>query len=223
MNGFGKIPLGTAILALLSATVLFGATLTEAVRVGEYEPLSEAPAASGMEEEGDVSGPSRPYPRTTEAELLEAVNQDLFQPDRTPPLERYRFPSDGVVTPADPQQTRGRRGRELRVVGSATMGEKAVALVQVDDSVPLVLFLGESVEGYTLASVAPESATLVSPDETLILPVVEPVLGRQAGQGQVQAQINPTDLEQFRARMQEVLRAQRMNERGGRGRGGGTP
>jgi predicted membrane GTPase involved in stress response len=95
------------------------------------------------------------------------------------------------------------------------MGDLALALIQVDDSVPLAVLLGESVGGYTLAAVDQESATLTSLSETLTLPVVEPVLaGRSLGEP-VQIQIDPRNLDQFRGRMQEVLRRQMPNRGGG--------
>jgi len=219
MLGFEKVSVMAAGLVLATAMVGFGATLTDAVRVDEPEGGLETPFTTGSVEEesgpGAASGPLSPYPRISQTELLDAVNQDVFQPGRVPSPEAYRLPGERMAGPVIQQDPRRRRGPELRVVGSAVMGDLALALIQVDDSVPLAVLLGESVGGYTLAAVDQESATLTSLSETLTLPVVEPVLaGRSLGEP-VQIQIDPRNLDQFRGRMQEVLRRQMPNRGGG--------
>lgn len=213
MNGSNTIVLGVAVLALGGASIVFGATMTGAIRMTEVAPASGGLTSSSSRSDGGEPGATGPYPRVTDIELLEAVNNDLFQPDRLPALERYQFLSTSVPTPQQGEEPRGRRGPELRVVGSAVMGEAAVALVQVEDSVPVAVLLGERIEGYVLAQVGAESATLVGLDETLTLPVVEPLPVGRASAGPAQLQINSRDLEGFQSRMQEVLRAQMMNER----------
>ncbi len=213
MNGFSRIPIALAVLSLGGASVVFGATLMEAIRVQEVVPAPGGPPALGSSEGVDGGLAPGPYPGVAETELLEAVNQDLFRPLRRPGLERYRFPSEAVAPIETRQEASGRRGPELRVVGSAIMGEAAVALVQVEDSIPVSVALGERIQGYTLARVTPESATLVGSDETLILPVMESIRVGQASTGPVQLQISSRDMERFQNRMQEVLRAQMMNER----------
>lgn len=219
MIGVEKVSAGAAGLVLATSVVILGATVTNAVRVAEPGagperlPAAVAPGSDSAADRG--SEHLGPYPRVTQDELLDAVNQDLFQPGRLPPPERYQLPGERVAGPVDQADPRRRRGPVLRVVGSAVMGEMALALIQVDDSVPLAVLLGESVEGYTLASVDQESATLTSLTETLTLPVVEPLMtGRSPGEA-VQIQVDPRNIEQFRGRMQEVLRRQMTNRGGG--------
>jgi hypothetical protein len=258
MSGIGRISLAAAGLFLVLAAILFGFAALDALRVGEDGPASagaEALAAvpGGTGAEADPGAPSGSdsgadpgagpgadpgaasprrglYPRVTETEILEAVNQDLFQPDRTPPLERYRFPADRVVQTAIAEEGPGRRrGFDLRIVGAATMGDMALALVQVDDSIPFAVLLGESVEGYTLVAVDEESATLMGEDETLTLPVQPPLTTAGARVPGGPVQVGPRVPEGMEERVQEFLRAQMMNRgrdatgRGGRRGGGGQP
>jgi len=104
------------------------------------------------------------------------------------------------------------------------MGDLAVALVQVDDSIPVALRLGESIEGYTLVAVDQEGATLQGEAETLTLPVVQPLASPGIRSGDAPMQVGPRNLEAMQGRVQELLRSQMMNQRGqggNRGRGGG--
>jgi hypothetical protein len=224
-------------------TVRAGASTAGLEGSGEAFPQTVPGSGTVGPQGGELRGPLTPggpgrqrrgvYPRVTETEILEAVNRDLFQPDRLPPLERYQLPSERVARSVAQQDPRRRRGPELRVVGSAVMGDLALALVQVDDSIPLAVLLGESVEGYILAAVDQEGAVLVGETETLTLPVVAPLptSGRRAGD--VQIQIDQRNLEAMQERVQQLLRGQMMNRgfppgvanppgRGGRG-GGGQP
>lgn len=200
------------------------APLAEAEGVADTSPTATAGWETPEAQEGGAApslapGDSRDrrgglYPRVTETELLEAVNQDLFQPDRAPPLERYELPGERVARAVVQQDPRRRRGPEFRVVGSAIMGDLALALVQVDDSIPLALLLGESVEGYTLAAVDQEGAILVGESGTLTLPVVAPLpTGRSQATG-VQIQIDQRNLEAMQERVQQMLRNQLLGERG---------
>jgi len=247
----GRFSVLAAGLFLALAAALFGSAALDAFRIGEAAPartgvpdLAAAVAGTtgdqagsgayaGSEsgaETGQASSVRRLYPRVTESELLEAVNEDLFQPDRTPPLERYQFPADRVVQAAMVEEGPVRRqGPDLRVVGAATMGDMALALVQVDDSIPFAVLLGESVEGYVLVAVDEESATLLGEDETLTLPVEPPLPTAGAQVPGAPVQVGPRVPEGMEERVQEFLRAQMMNRgrdltgRGGRRGGGGQP
>lgn len=217
MTGFGWVSAGGAGLALAAAMAVFGITLTDAMRVEESPTGPVVPTAPVSVAEAPEARTVRdPYPRVTEAELLDAVNQDLFQPNRLPPPLGYQLPGERMSAAVAQQNARRRRGPELRVVGAAVMGDRALALIQVDDSVPFAVLLGESVEGYTLAAVDEEGATLTSPTENLTLPVVEPLGVGQPAVDPAQVQIDARNIDQFRSRMQEVLRRQ-MSGRGGGG------
>lgn len=252
MRGFGSIPLVVSGLFLALATAVLGAATLNAIRVGEGETVLQGPGDRSPEAgkvdalvvgdppEGSLAstghagesllGTGTRYPGVSEDELLVAVNHDVFQPDRLPPSDRYELPGQRVDPLEEPDEDRRRqRGPELRVVGSAMAGDVGLALIQVDDSVPFAVLLGEEVEGYTLVAVEGESATLMGPSETLTLPVVAPLATNDPRSGRSsQVQMDPQSFEAVQRQLQEVLRARMMNARrqidtrGGRG-GGGSP
>lgn len=164
--------------------------------------------------------PPPPARQVTQDEILEAVNQDLFLPTRTAPPQPYLLPSERRPAAArrEPQRP---RAPQIRVVGTALAGDFGLALVQVGDTLPTAVLLGESVEGYRLASVEPDRAVFQREEETLALPVVAAQLrttapNRQGASGRPQA---PTarEMEELRGQVQEMLR----NLMPGGGRGGG--
>ena len=120
------------------------------------------------------------YPQVTNDEILGAVNQDLFQPDRTPSVDRYLFPSERTAATTNSRNNRRSREPSLRIVGTAIAGDLALALVQPEDSIPFAVLLGETVDGYTLVAITEESVTLVSEDQEFTFPVVEPQRGRSS-------------------------------------------
>lgn len=250
MRRAGGVVMAVTALVFAASALTFGATVLDAVRV---EGPSVAATPAGAPEETDVAGPSQGtgqtrgersstgevagrapepageslagiiYPRVTEDEILDAINHDPFQPDRTPPPERYVPPGARAEPETAARDDRRQRGPELRVVGAVVMGDQlALAMVQVDDSVPLALLLGESVEGYTLAAVDGESATLVGADETLTLPVVEAIhsASSTAQSARGRTQNNARDMEALQTRVQEMIR-NLQQQRGMMGRGGG--
>jgi hypothetical protein len=157
------------------------------------------------------------YPEVSNDELLAAVNQDLFQPDRTPPSERYLFPSERAAPVRNSRNDRRRREPSLRIVGTAIAGDRALAIVQPEDSIPFAVLLGEAVDGYTLAAITEEFVTLVGNDEEFIYPVVEPDRGRSSNRDRTQAASE--DLaRQLSERAQQILQGL---QRGQMMRGGG--
>ena len=173
------------------SAVVFGATAVDAVRTEDHSVRQEAtaskvgePAVETVSPELDAEPVDTPvpvvyaggtsYPRVSNDELLAAVNQDLFQPDRTPPLERYLFPSERMAPARDSRNERRRREPSLRIVGTAIAGDRALAMVQPEDSSPFAVLLGEAVDGYVLTAITEEFVTLVGNDEEFIYPVVEP-------------------------------------------------
>lgn len=199
------------------------------LRNRDSAPPEDAAAAGGEDRAGaDVYGIL--YPRVSDEELLEAVNHDVFMPRRTPPLERYVLPGQRIGSrPEEAEAQRREPGPGIRVVGSAFSGGAALALVQVNDSIPLAILLGEEVGGYILTAVDEESATLVGDSETLTLPVVPPSSwASSTAVGPQGATPDAQSLQALQERVQQMLRAQLMNarrqnpNRGGRG-GGGQP
>jgi hypothetical protein len=251
MKRAGGVILGVAALIFAASALTFGNTFVGAIRVEDSAAVPDAAALEGEDVPRSVGSPGEPvesrgaptespgaavdppmtaslagivYPRTTEDEILDAVNHDPFQPDRTPMPERYVLPSNRAEPAAGNQDDRRRRGPEIRVVGAAIVGDNlALAMIQVDDSIPLALLLGETVEGYTLAAVDTEGATLVREDETLTLPVVEPAYPREANPRSTRgrAQNNASDMQALQTRVQEMIRNLQQQQRGQVQRGGG--
>jgi hypothetical protein len=246
MRGTGGVISGLAVSFLVGAGVVFGATMVDALRVDDfYEAtalvgreegtpvsppgavglLSSAPEFGGVEPpfHGSVQGDA--YPRVTGDEILEAVNQDLFQPSRTPSPQRYLLPSERTTATA-PRPDPRRRGPELRLVGAAVGAEMGVAMIQVGDGAPMALLTGEFVEGYRLAAVGAESAILEGDMEVLTLPLMDQLArgrttaqrgGAPGTQGTQGPQVTPLDA--LPDRVQEIL--QGMGRGGGMGPGGG--
>ena len=250
MRGTGGVILGMAGSVFLASVVVFGATMVDALRVdgtpdvpaapgGEGAAMSPVPSATrgdepsvagprgaGAEGLGSVRGIG--YPAVRWDEILDAVNQDPFQPSRTPSPERYLLPSERSASTAATRADPRRRGPELRLVGAAVGLGSSVAMIQVGDGAPFALLTGESVEGYRLAAVEVESAVLEGELETLTLPLMaqlEPQRGRASTQrgssasGAQGPQVNPRDVEALQNRVQELL--QGMGRGGGMGPGGG--
>ena len=140
-----------------------------AAEVWDPESVSVALPAPGLEAwVAETTSPKLPR-----VELERAVSLDPFQPDRRAPARRYVLPGQRVVftrTEREPKPA-----PSFRVVGAARIGQGGLALVQVDDGdLPIAVSVGESIEGYLLASVTDEGATLTAEDGRWVLEVVEP-------------------------------------------------
>ncbi len=239
MRAMGGMTLAGAGSVFLASVVVLGAATMDAMRVGEVHQLptspveaasAAAPQPSGMG--GGGSLPTAPpgtgvadqgslrgivYPRVTGDEILDAVNQDPFQPTRTPSPQRYLPPSQRTAAASSTRADSRQRGPEIRLVGAAVGEGLALAMIQVDDAPPLAFLTGELVEGYRLAAVELERAVLEGESEILVLPLMAqlepgrtpPARGAAARPG---AQLGPREVEALQERVQEMLQ--------GLGRGG---
>jgi hypothetical protein len=232
-----------AVLVFGVSAVLFGASVVDAVRLdsssmdaavsagspalaetqAEPRPASETTEAAPTEEfAGGAEASADPgplsgivYPKVTEREILDAVNQDMFQPDRTPTPMPYLLPSE---RPEPVQESRSRRRRQpdLRLVGTALAGDVALALIQLEDSVPVLFALGETVEGFTLASVTDGSITLIQDEAEFTYPVMEPDRGRGSSSRERSSRDRSSNAERevqaLQQRLQQALRG--LNQQG---------
>jgi hypothetical protein len=232
-----------AVLVFGVSAVLFGASVVDAVRVdsssldpgvsegspalveaqAELRPASEAIEPAPMEDletapSSDEPGPLPGiiYPKVTEREILDAVNQDMFQPDRTPNLNPYLLPSERPEPVQQSRNNRRQRQPELRLVGTALAGNQALALIQLEDSLPVLFALGETVEGYTLASVTDGSITLAREEAEFTYPVTEPDRGRSSNNRDRNTRDRASNAEReaqaLQQRLQQALRG--LNQQG---------
>jgi len=199
MKSMSGVAFAVAAAAFGVSAVLFGASVFGAVRTDDVPVLSEAVSQSVRTPEPlEVAGGSElevspnpmlaseqslrgiNYPQVSNDEILGAVNHDLFQPDRTPPIQRYLLPGERAAPVRNSGDNRRQREPGLRIVGTAIAGDLAIVLVQLDDSIPFAVLLGEEVDGYMVAAVSEESVTLLGNDSEFTFPVVEPRRGRSS-------------------------------------------
>lgn len=151
-----------AVSVLGVAAVLFGTALARALTVEpiDYpEPPSESPAdepADAMTgEQPRVPSEATLSPR----DIALAVDNDPFLPDRTRP-EPYRLPGEFAFeteeAPAAPPVP------HFQVTGTVVADGGGLAVLQVDDSPPQVLSVGESLLGWKLDAVGANTATMVN-------------------------------------------------------------
>jgi hypothetical protein len=181
---------------------------------GASRPTVRVAEVSG----GVLRGPQ--YPQVSYDELLQAVNGDVFQPDRTPPVQRYLLPSEREAPTPRATNNRRRREPDLRIVGTAIAGDLALAMVQPDDSIPFAVLQGESVDGFVLASIDEESVTLTRDGDEFVYPVREPQRGRSSNNRRGNDRNQNAEVEAARAlseRLQQMLQGARgqMMRRGG--------
>lgn len=235
MSGLGFV-LAVAVFGV--SAVVFGATAVNAIRTEDHSrpgvvaasPVGESALAdTSLEATPDPAEYPFPsesfrgnsYPGVSEDEILGAINQDLFQPDRTPPLERYLLPSERMAPVRDSRDDRRRREPSLRIVGTAIAGDRAIAMVQPEDSIPYAVLLGEVVDGYTLTAITHESVTLVRDDTEFIYPVMEPDRGRSSNRNENSRDRADTEAaaralsERAQLLMQNLQRGQMMRGGGG--------
>jgi len=232
MNSFSGVAMAGAAVFLGVSAVAFGATVVDAVRMKDA-PLPEMAlepevVADPADEGKPAPGPRGvAYPLTTDEEILDAVNQDLFQPDRTPPMERYVLPSE---RPSEEPSRNSRRqpSPDLQIVGTAIAGDLALAMVQPEDSLPFAVLQGESVNGFLVAAISEEVVTLTMGDWEFFLPVMEasrPSSSRnERGNDRERGNERAISEEAARALTERIRQMQQAVQGGGRGqmmRGGG--
>jgi len=158
-------------------------------------------------------------PMLRRGELQRAVSQDPFQPDRRAPAQRYVLPGQRfVVAEAEVEET---EAPDFRVVGAARIGGGGVALVQVDrGDAPVAVSVGESIEGYVLASVTEEGVTWTTEGGgSSVVPIVEPRAERRSNNGRDRNSRGRDSERELQQRVQELQGQMLEMIRGG---GGGS-
>lgn len=234
MRNIGGLVLVLAVAVFGVSAVVFGAIAVDAVRTEDHS-LPQGVAAlpvggTGVEDASPETNPDpvgepvsagsfrgNSYPGVSNDELLAAVNQDLFKPDRTPSPDRYLLPSERMAPARVSRDDRRRREPSLRIVGTAIAGNRALAMVQPEDSLPFAVLLGEEVDGYILADITQETVTLMMGEEEFTFPVVEPQQERSSDNNRNRNARNNNTTEEAAQALSE--RVQQMLQGMGRGQG----
>jgi hypothetical protein len=195
--------------AFTVALFVFGSALVRALGFGADDTLApraatETPSAASNSSDG----------LDTDALML-AVENDPFQPDRTRPAERYRMPGD--VEPEEPAPPPPPPPvPDFRLVGTVVFGpENGTAAIAVGDADPRMMNVGETVMGYRVIAVTPQTATVSNGEREILLRVPAPSSalassGRagangRAGPGGGRAGAQPGRTPQQQAQLQQLL------------------
>jgi hypothetical protein len=157
-----------ATIALVGGSLLFGYALVRALVVSDpvdvASPPSGAPAvqkaAPSVEQPINSPVPAKKVVSLTTNALQLAVETDPFQPDRVRAPERYRFPGEEVIVPevAPPPPEPPRP--QFRVIG-VIAGEPGSGTAVIETPTgSRVVNVGETLNGFTLASVSGRTATV---------------------------------------------------------------
>ncbi len=183
-----------ATIALVGAGLLFGYAFLRALVVSDPPALPDAsvtspavnrPAAPGPSVEGPLPTATAPKKWTglTSNALQLAVETDPFQPDRVRAPERYRLPGEEVVVEEPPPPVPTPPPPQFRVLGTIAGAQGGgIAVIQTPTG-SRVLGVGESLNGFTLASVSPRNATVEGNGGRRYSLNVEEAMPTRAGRG----------------------------------------
>jgi hypothetical protein len=166
-----------SVACLVAAAGLCMVAIARAVTV---EPVEAAePAAPGVASTAELSRGGDPVARVpsegvlgTDA-LAQAIDRDPFRPDRMR-AQPYRLPDERVSRRVEVREEEPVEPPPFRIIGTASAGSRSMALVQPLESGEIdMVLIGRDFQGYRLASVDNESATLVMRDRTFRLGIQE--------------------------------------------------
>jgi hypothetical protein len=153
--------------ALLALGVLvFGASIARAVNVDmpAVPAADDAPAAlpvGGEGAGGDAAEPPADAALPYEALML-AADHDPFRADRQRAPQRYLLPGESLPEP-EPPPPGPPPPPPFRLVGTAVTPGGGLAMLQLENTPPRMVAMGESLLGYTVARVSDEGAVLEGP------------------------------------------------------------
>lgn len=162
--------------SLAAVVVAAGLCVVAVARAVTVEPIESQAVPVGVVSTAERNAPAgAPVARVPSEGVLGmqslalAVDHDPFMPDRRR-AEAYRLPTEFTPRPVVTREEEV-DPPPFRVVGTATMGETGMALVQPLEAGAAIDFVnvGSTVQGYRLAGVDNESATLVMRDRTFRL------------------------------------------------------
>jgi hypothetical protein len=154
MNSPSRALIAAAAL-LAVALFVFGSALVRAIIV---EPVLAADADTHASPVQAVADSHREEPLGMD-ELLAALDNDPFQPDRRRAPVRYRLPGD-VDPPPPPPPPAPPPVPDFRVAGTAVAPEGGFAVMRIGEGQTRVLAVGEYMAGYRLERVSAGSVIM---------------------------------------------------------------
>lgn len=171
----GRALIGAAAFFTL-ALFVFGSALVRAMGSGPSLALPSSPPAR------DSSTAAAAASSLTMEALMLAVENDPFTPERTRAAERYRLPGDVDPEPPPPPPEPP-PVPEFLLSGTVVTSDGGLALIQVGESEPRMLALGDALEGYRLVSVTASGAVMSNEERQLQLRVPSPARVAQVADG----------------------------------------
>jgi hypothetical protein len=158
---------------LATAAIVLGVTLTRAMTLDvetESSPsVAESPVVETESGSGDTA-PRVPSAGRLDSEAIRlAVDNDPFQPERRR-AEAYMMPGERIEPEEPPELP---PPPPFRLLGTAETDAGGIAVMQVEDSDPKILGLGESMMGYRLDQIEGNMATLFGQGRTLTITVAD--------------------------------------------------
>jgi hypothetical protein len=154
------------------AALVFGVTVVDAMSAKD---ALDAP----VPQRASTTNPSATAPTPeviTMAAVNEAVAMDPFSPDRQPPAEPYRLPTDPEPEAPPPPEPAPPPLPAFRLVGTTQTPTGSVALIQVASADPKVVAVGESLNGFVVERIDRTTATLTQGERTVDLTLQQPAL-----------------------------------------------
>jgi hypothetical protein len=165
------------------AAFFFGASLLDALDAGAaVTPPVPARAATATD--------AKAAPEVISMNAVnEAVAVDPFSPDRRPSDTPYKLPTDPAPAPPPPPPPAPPSIPGFKLVGTTQTTTGSIALIQVDNSTPKVVAVGDALSGFVVQRIERTSATLAQGDRRVDLTLQQPSLrGESNGRRGVQTQ-----------------------------------
>jgi hypothetical protein len=181
-RGNTGVILGAVVLA--SAVLLFGAVL---VRAMGYTPVASAVATEAEAAPSEVvSAPpsaaeapviaeaiepeATPLPRDV---LARAVERAPFDPNREAPTQHYLLPDERVVPAPPPPRVELPAPPAFKVLGTISGPDGNVAVMSVEDGPPMIMALGQEMNGYRLSNIGDARVTMTGQGRTVSLQLAD--------------------------------------------------
>lgn len=152
------------------AAITLSVTMLDAMSANEL-PTKPVPQRANVT---NAPGTMKTPEVITMAAVNEAAAMDPFAPDRQPPAERYRLPTDPEPEPPPPPEPAPPPLPAFRLVGTTQTPRGGVALIQVATADPKVVSVGETLNGFVVENISPTTARLTQGERSVDLQLQQP-------------------------------------------------